>query len=127
MAKKPWNMKAAINTRYGPPEVVTVKATDKPVPAGNEILIKIHATTVNRTDCGFRSAAYFISRFWSGLLRPRFHTLGCEFAGQVEAIGSDVTSFQAGDRVFGYNDENFGAHAEYITIAETGAVKSSAC
>lgn len=116
------NMKAAINTRYGPPEVVTVTTTDKPVPAGNEILIKIHATTVNRTDCGFRSAAYFISRFWSGLLRPRFHTLGCEFAGQVEAIGSDVTSFQAGDRVFGYNDEKFGAHAEYITIAETGAV-----
>ncbi|MFD2885383.1 NAD(P)-dependent alcohol dehydrogenase [Chitinophaga cymbidii] len=115
-------MKAAIYTRYGPPEVITVGETDKPVPAANEILIKIHATTVNRTDCGFRSAVYFVSRFWSGLLRPRFHTLGCEFAGQVEAIGSDVTSFQIGDRVFGYNDEKFGAHAEYITIAETGAV-----
>ena len=64
-------MRAAINTEYGPPEVVKLMEVDKPTPKDNEVLIKIFASTVNRTDSGFRSAAYFISRFWSGLLRPK--------------------------------------------------------
>ncbi len=115
-------MKAAVYTAYGPPEVVTVKEVDKPVPKDKELLIKVHATTVNRTDCGFRSAQYFVSRFFSGLLRPKFHILGNEFAGEVETVGKAVASFAAGDRVFGYNDSRFGAHAEYMIVAENEAV-----
>ena len=111
-------MKAAINTRYGPPEVVKIMEVEKPIAKENEVLIKVYASTVNRTDSGFRSAEYFISRFLSGLFKPKFKTLGCEFAGVVEAIGNNVTSFKKGDKVFGYNDRNFGGHAEYMTIAE---------
>ncbi len=115
-------MKAAINTIYGPPEVVQVVQVEKPVQKDNEVLIKIYATTVNRTDCGFRSAEYFVSRFFSGLLKPKFKTLGNEFAGVVEVIGKNVQSFSVGDRVFGYNDLTFGAHAQYISIAEGAAI-----
>jgi len=115
-------MRAIINTVYGPPEVVKLLEVEKPVPKYNEVLIKIHASTVNRTDCGFRSAEYFISRFFSGLFRPKFKTLGNEFAGEIEAIGKEVTSFNIGDKVFGYNDTKFGAHAEYMTMAENEAI-----
>ena len=115
-------MRAIINTEYGPPEVVKLMEVNKPVPEDNEVLIKIHATTVNRTDCGFRSAEYFISRFFSGLLRPKFKTLGNEFAGEIEAIGKEVKSFNIGDKVFAYNDTKFGAHAEYMTMAENEAI-----
>ncbi len=111
-------MRAAVYTKYGPPEVVEIKEVPRPVPADNEVLIKVYATTVNRTDCGFRSAEYFISRFYSGLLRPKNTILGNEFAGIIEAIGKNVTLFNAGDKVFGYNDTKFGAHAEFLTMAE---------
>lgn len=116
-------MKAAVHTQYGPPEVVTIKEVPTPVPVAGELLVKVYASTVNRTDCGFRSANYFISRFWSGLFKPRFQTLGCEFAGEVEAVGLNVTSFKPGDKVFGFNDVEFGGHAEYLVIKETGAVE----
>jgi len=115
-------MKAIIYTTYGPPEVVQLKEVDKPVPKDNEVLIKIHATTVNRTDCGFRSAEYFIVRFFSGLIRPKNETLGNEFAGKIEAIGKGVKSFSPGDKVFGYNDTKFGAHAEYMVMAENESI-----
>ena len=115
-------MRAAINTEYGPPEVVQLREVEKPAPKENEVLIKVHATTVNRTDCGFRSADYFITRFFSGLRRPNFHTLGNEFAGVIEAIGPGVQRFAAGDNVFGYNDKKCGAHAEYLTIGEQEAL-----
>ena len=111
-------MKAAINTKYGPPEVVQLQEVDKPIPKDNEALIKVFAATVNRTDCGFRSAEYFISRFFSGLFKPTNQILGNEFAGLVEAIGKNVTLFKVGDKVFGYNDTKFGAHAEFMTLAE---------
>jgi NADPH:quinone reductase-like Zn-dependent oxidoreductase len=111
-------MKAIIHTQYGPPEVLQLMEIPKPVPKDNEVLIKVHATTVNRTDCGFRSAEYFISRFFSGLLRPNNQTLGNEFAGEIEAIGKEVKNFKPGDKVFGYNDTTFGAHAQYTTLAE---------
>jgi NADPH:quinone reductase-like Zn-dependent oxidoreductase len=115
-------MKAAIYTKYGPPEVVKLSEVDKPVPGDNEVLIHVRATTVNRTDCGFRSAEYFIVRFFSGLFVPKNRILGNEFAGDIEAIGHKVTAFKPGERVFGYNDTRFGAHAEYMTIAETGSL-----
>ncbi len=115
-------MKAAVYTKYGPPEVVQIKNVPKPVPADNEVLIKVYATTVNRTDCGFRSAEYFISRFYSGLFRPKNTILGNEFAGTIEAVGENVTLFNAGDKVFGYNDTKFGAHAEFMTMAENATL-----
>lgn len=115
-------MKAIVYTKYGPPEVAKLMEVPKPIPKDNEILIKVYSTTVNRTDSGFRSAEYFISRFWSGLLRPKYQILGCEFAGVIEEIGKGVTTFQKGDKVFGYNDKTFGGHGEYLTIAETEAV-----
>ena len=95
---------------------------DKPVAGDQDMIIKVYATTVNRTDCGFRSAEYFISRFWSGLLKPNNQTLGNEFAGIIESMGKDVKSFNIGDKVFGYNDSTFGAHAEYIKMPENGAI-----
>lgn len=115
-------MKAAIYTKYGPPEVVYLGEVEKPVLKNNEVLIKINATTVNRTDCGFRSAEYFIVRFFSGLIRPKNKILGNEFAGEIEAIGKGVTLFKTGDKVFGYNDKKFGAHAEYMVMAEDDSV-----
>lgn len=115
-------MKALVHSKYGPPEVVKLMDVDKPIPKDNEVLVKIYASTVNRTDCGFRSAEYFISRFWSGLLRPKYQILGCEFAGIIEEIGNSVTSFKTGDKIFGFNDKSFGGHAEYLTIAETAAL-----
>lgn len=111
-------MKAAVYTHYGPPEMVHLSEVEKPVAYDNEVLIKVSASTVNRTDCGFRSANYFIVRFWSGLIRPKNPVLGCEFAGVIEAIGKNVTLFKPGDKVFGYNDTKFGGHAEYMTMAE---------
>ncbi len=115
-------MKAVIYTRYGPPEVLHLAEVGKPAPKASEVLIKVHATTINRTDCGFRSAEYFISRFFSGLIRPKNHTLGNEFAGEIEVIGQAVTLFRKGDKVFGYNDISFGAHAEFMVMAENGPI-----
>jgi NADPH:quinone reductase-like Zn-dependent oxidoreductase len=93
---------------------------EKPAAKDHEVLVKVHATTVNRTDCGLRAAKPFIYRFFLGLRRPRLTVLGNEFAGQVEAVGTGVRSFQVGDRVFGFNDSSFGAHAEYMTMPEDG-------
>ncbi len=115
-------MKAIIHTQYGPPEVLQLQEIPKPAPKDNEVLIKVHATTVNRTDCGFRSAEYFISRFFSGLFKPNNQTLGNEFAGEIEAIGKEVKSFKPGDKVFGYNDTTFGANAQYMVMAEGAAI-----
>ena len=115
-------MKAVIHTKYGPPEVLQIKEVDKPVPKDNEVLIKVYATTVNRTDCGFRSAEYFISRFFSGLFKPKNQILGNEFAGVIEEIGKGVSLFKVGNRVFGYNDVKFGAQAEYMTMGENEAI-----
>ena len=115
-------MKAVVYSKYGPPEVARLMEVPKPIPKDNEVLVKVYSSTVNRTDAGFRSAVYFISRFWSGLLRPKYQILGCEFAGVVEETGKDVKEFKEGDKVFGFNDKTFGGHGEYLTIAEAGAL-----
>lgn len=118
-------MKAVVYITYGPPDVLELKEVDKPVPKDNEVLIKVHATTVNRTDCGFLRGKPFIVRFFSGLFRPKRTILGCEFAGEIEGVGRDVTSFKTGGRVFGYSGDNwFSAHAEYMTMPEDGMLAS---
>lgn len=109
-------MRAAMNSRYGAPEVVQIAETPIPSPKKGEILIEVLASTVNRTDCGFRSAQYFISRFFSGLFYPKNKVLGCEFAGKVLRIGEDVEEYKIGDLVFGFDDSNFGGHAEYKVV-----------
>lgn len=115
-------MKAAVQTRYGPPEVVRILEVEKSAARDNEVLVKVYATTVNRTDCACRAARPFFMRLFTGLVRPRTKTLGNEFAGVVEAVGSGVTSFHVGDRVFGYNEGPFGAHAEYMSIPQDGSL-----
>jgi NADPH:quinone reductase-like Zn-dependent oxidoreductase len=115
-------MKAAVHAKYGPPEVVRIAEVYKPTAADNEVLVKVHVATVNRTDCGFRAGKPFFIRIFSGLTGPKATVLGCEFAGVVEAIGSEVTTFQPGDKVFGYSEWRFGAHAEYLTFPEDGPI-----
>lgn len=115
-------MKAVVYRKYGPPEVLTIEELAKPIPQSDEILIKVICSTVNRTDCGFRSAEYVISRLFSGLFRPKLNVLGSEFAGIVEEIGASVTQFKVGDKVFGFDDKKFGGHAEYKCIGENKAV-----
>ena len=99
-----------------------ISEVEKPAAGDNGLLVKVHATTVNRTDCAYRAARPFFMRFLTGLTRPRPAVLGTEFAGVVEAVGSGVTSFGVGDKVFGYNEGAFGAHAEYLSIPEDGSV-----
>ena len=113
-------MRAAVRTSYGPPEVVRIAEVAKPAVRDNEVLVKVHATTVNRTDCGFRAGRPFFVRALTGLPRPRVTVLGSEFAGEVEAVGHSVTAFAVGDRVFGFKGLPFGAHADYLAIPEDG-------
>jgi NADPH:quinone reductase-like Zn-dependent oxidoreductase len=115
-------MKASMYFRYGSPDVLEFREIPVPEPREDEVLIRVKAATVNRTDLGFLTADYFIVRFWSGLFRPKRPVLGCEFAGVVEKTGNGVKEYKAGDRVFGYNDVQFGAHAEYLVMKEGAAM-----
>lgn len=113
-------MKAAVRTEYGPPEVVRIAEVSRPSIDDDGVLVKVHATTVNRTDCGMRAAKPALLRLFLGLRRPRAHVIGSEFAGVVEQVGADVTSFKPGDRVFGFDDGPRGAHAEYLAMPQHG-------
>lgn len=115
-------MRAAVHDRYGGPSVVRVADVDRPTVRSTGILIRVTATTVNRTDCAYRAATPPIVRFLTGLRSPRRAILGTEYAGEVIEIGAKVTKFAPGDRVFGYNESHFGAHAEYLTVPEDAAV-----
>jgi NADPH:quinone reductase-like Zn-dependent oxidoreductase len=115
-------MKAVIYTRYGPPEGLQIQDVEKPVPKGREVLLKVHASTVNRTDCGWLRGRPAIARIVSGIPKPRNRVLGTEFAGEIEAIGKGVTLFKPGDKVFGFSEFKFGAHAEYMVMAEEGPI-----
>jgi NADPH:quinone reductase-like Zn-dependent oxidoreductase len=113
-------MRAVVYDRYGPPDVQRLAEAARPVSKDDEVLIKIRATTVTRTDCGPRSAEYFISRFVTGLRRPQQQILGLEFAGEVEGAGAAVTTLAVGDRVFGA--KGYGAHAEFICMGQDAAL-----
>ena len=94
-------MRAVVHDRYGPPEVLRLEDVERPVPREDEVLVRIRATTVNRSDCGVRGADPFFTRFFYGLRRPKHRIPGTELAGEVEAVGSAVTEFDVGDEVFG--------------------------
>ena len=112
-------MRAVVHDKYGDPDVLRLEDVERPVPKEDEVLVRIHATTVNRTDCGARAAEPFISRFFTGLRRPKRRILGTELAGEVEAVGAAVTEFEVGDRVFGMRT---GAHAEFVCVRKDRAL-----
>jgi NADPH:quinone reductase-like Zn-dependent oxidoreductase len=114
-------VKAVVHDRYGPPEVLRLEDVDLPVPKEDEVLVKIHATTVSRTDCHLRAANPFLWRFVFGLRRPKNPIRGVELAGEIEAIGTAVTEFEVGERVFGVIpilSIRVGTYAEYACLPE---------
>ena len=117
-------MKAAVYTRYGPPDVLEIKDVEKPVPADNEVLVRVHATTVCAADWRMRKADPFLIRLMNGLSAPKkIHVLGIEFAGRIESVGRAVTRFREGDEVFGATGFKFGAHAEYVCVPADGVIE----
>jgi NADPH:quinone reductase-like Zn-dependent oxidoreductase len=122
-------MKAVVYDRYGPPEVQRLEDVERPVPKEDEVLIRVHASTVNRLDVHTREAnrrsglaVSLLSRMVSGLRGPRQRILGSEFAGEVEAVGAAVKEFALGDRVFGNSGLRFGAHAEFMCMRESARI-----
>jgi NADPH:quinone reductase-like Zn-dependent oxidoreductase len=111
-------MRAVVHDRYGPPEVLRIEEIEPRVPGDDEVLVRVHATTVNQTDCHIRRARPFLWRFFAGLLRPKRRILGMELAGEVEAVGAGVTEFAVGDAVFGIQAYNrpFGTYAELVCV-----------
>jgi NADPH:quinone reductase-like Zn-dependent oxidoreductase len=123
-------MKAIVWTKYGPPEVLELREVEKPIPKDNEVLIKVHATTVTAGDCEMRSLNMPLilslpMRMWIGFLKPRETTIpGTEIAGEIESVGKDVKDFKVGDKVFGAAGMSFGTNAEYICLpAEPGDIE----
>ncbi len=120
-------MKAAIIEQFGPPEVLKITEMDKPEPGDHEVLIKVHATTVNAADCNTRGLTYippglgFVAKMMLGSKKPKKGHLGSVLAGEVEAAGKEVNSFKPGDRVYGTGPE-LGAYAEYSCRPEGGAL-----
>jgi NADPH:quinone reductase-like Zn-dependent oxidoreductase len=95
------SVRAVVYDRYGAPDVLRLADVERPTPKEGEVLVRVHATTATRSDCGLRSAEYVVSRFFTGIFRPKRGTVGLEFAGEVESVGEAVTEFAVGDRVFG--------------------------
>jgi NADPH:quinone reductase-like Zn-dependent oxidoreductase len=121
-------MKAIVHTGYGPPDELQLMEVDKPVPKENEVRIKIHASTVTTTDCNLRNAT-FVPKFMRlpvllgfGYPEPNTKILGTDLAGEIEAVGNDVTRFAVGDQVFGTPEPAFGAHADYVCMPENGVL-----
>jgi NADPH:quinone reductase-like Zn-dependent oxidoreductase len=115
-------VRAVVHDRYGPPDVLRLEDVERPVPNDDEVLVKVHATTVNRTDCHRRGADPFLWRLFAGLRRPKRRILGNELAGEVEAVGAAVTEFAVGDQVFGLNSWLLGAHAEFVCVRASGLI-----
>lgn len=111
-------MRTAFRTAYGPPETLSIRDVPIPEPRRGEILLRVHATTVNRTDCGALWGKPYVFRFFVGWPRPRAVATGTDFAGEVVAIGPDARRFAVGDRVMGFNDNSLGSHAEYLRVSE---------
>jgi NADPH:quinone reductase-like Zn-dependent oxidoreductase len=110
-------MRAAVCSGYGPPDRLAIREVDQPRPGDGEVLVRVQAATVNRTDCATLRGRPRFARLVTGLTRPRQSVMGTEFAGIVEAVGAGVTEFSAGDAVFGFHP---GAQAEFLTMPASG-------
>ena len=115
-------MKVVVYTKYGSPEVLQLKEVGKPTPKANEVLIRIYATSVTSGDVRMRKADPWIVRLMLGLIRPKKPVLGVVLAGEIEAVGKDVTLFKEGDSVYGMTIKHFGAYAEYKCLPEDGVL-----
>ena len=113
-------MKAVIYEKYGPPEVLQIKEIEKPIPSGDKVLVKIHASSINYGDRMLVSGKPFLIRLMGyGILSPKHRILGGDLAGTVEAVGESVTGFKPGDAVYAdIGDGGFGAYAEYVSVSE---------
>jgi len=115
-------MKAIVYTKYGPPDVLQLKEVEQPLPADNEVLIRVHAAEATKSDCEMRCSKFAVKWFWlplrlaMGVIRPRKQILGGYFAGEVESVGKDVIKFKAGDQVFGSAGLRLGAYGEYVSL-----------
>ncbi|MBG50250.1 MAG: NAD(P)-dependent alcohol dehydrogenase [Pseudozobellia sp.] len=117
-------MQALVYQKYGrPTDVLKITNREKPSPNSSEILVRVHAATVNRTDEGLLTARYFVSRFFTGLFKPTKPTPGTDFSGVIETVGADIKEYSVGDEVFGFNDEIISSHAEYLILKSTKHVK----
>jgi NADPH:quinone reductase-like Zn-dependent oxidoreductase len=112
-------MRAVTFARYGPPDVLRIQEVTRPAPEQDEVLVRVHATTATRTDCGLRGAEYLVARLFTGIFRPRRPVAGVEFAGEVEAVGATVGELGKGDRVFGIGS---GTNAEYLCVRQKGVI-----
>ncbi|MEZ4670754.1 MAG: NAD(P)-dependent alcohol dehydrogenase [Anaerolineae bacterium] len=122
-------MKAVLHTKFGPPDELQLGEVEKPIPKENEVLIKIHATTVTTSDCNIRNSTFTpawavlpMRLFVLGAFKPRNKILGTDLAGEIEAVGKNVKRFREGDPVFGTSEPAFGTHAEYICVPEDGVL-----
>ncbi|WP_320046506.1 NAD(P)-dependent alcohol dehydrogenase [uncultured Ilyobacter sp.] len=114
-------MKAVVHKKYGSPDILQIKEVEKPIPNDNEVLIKIYATSVNRTDCATLRGIPLLTRVATGIFRPKIQISGSEFAGIVEETGKNVISLKRGDKVFGFDDQGLKSHAEYMKVSEEKA------
>jgi NADPH:quinone reductase-like Zn-dependent oxidoreductase len=118
-------MKAAFRTTYGNSSVLSVKELETPIPKSQEVLIRVHAATVNRTDCHVLWGKPPFMRLLTGLSRPKLATTGCDFAGKIVAVGEEITSFKVGDKVMGFGGVlGCGSHAEFLLLSESQALKA---
>ncbi|MGZ5218535.1 MAG: NAD(P)-dependent alcohol dehydrogenase [Chitinophagaceae bacterium] len=116
-------MKAAFRSTYGPSGVLSIKEIDKPAPKEDEVLVRVHAASVNRTDNHVLTGKPFFMRLFTGLFKPKLDVTGSDFAGQVEATGSAVRSFKVGDKVMGFGGVfGIGSHTQYITFPESQGI-----
>ena len=122
-------MKAILHTQYGPPNLLQFKEVDKPAPKGDEVLVKIHATTVSTGDCNVRNFTFVtksmrpIAKLMFGIGKPwKEHALGTELAGEVESVGKDVKKFKAGDQIVASTGMAGGGHAQYACLSEKGVL-----
>jgi NADPH:quinone reductase-like Zn-dependent oxidoreductase len=115
-------MKAAIRKRYGPPESISVVDTDIPRPRPNEILIKVCACTVNRTDCAILTGKPWIMRLFTGLINPKIPATGTDFSGIISDTGAQVREFKTGQEVYGFFDQGLGSHASYFCVSDDKAI-----
>ena len=115
-------MRSTYRVTYGPPSALTIKDLPIPQPKADELLVRVHASSVSRTDSGVLRGKPFVFRFFAGFPRPRFRATGCDFAGVVEDVGTDVSEFKPGDRVFGFDDTGLGTHAQYATVSVHKAI-----